>query len=128
VKIISILCILSSSCFAASPGSATSDPDNVYLRSGAPAPYEGILMPLPRAQRVNVLEMQAANSATVVGLQTDEMALMNTRINNAATEKARLAKSLESERSTSFLSKAGYFILGAAVTGLLSYGAMKAYK
>jgi hypothetical protein len=119
-KLISILCILTSlSAFAE---------DNVALKKGDVAAFDGILMPLDRAQRVNLMQIDLSTCTKVSGLKDDENKILNDRINNLNAENTNLSQRLVSSKEAGMWDKVGFFIIGAALTTVVAYGAVRATR
>lgn len=93
---------------------ASTDPDNVYLKSGAPAPFDLIGFPLPRAERVRLMEIDFSTCTKRLDLSTQDNALYQQRVDNFSKENTRLSEL--NAKNNSFLSEFGMYFLGVAST------------
>jgi hypothetical protein len=116
-KIIALLLILSIQ-------SAISE-EAVPLQKGQPAPYTGYEIDQAKVISIRNLGIDNDSKTRINSNLTQENALLQQRVTNAQQESAALSKQLAEQRDTSFFSKAGYFIAGALVTGLIGYGVYK---
>lgn len=93
--------------------------DSIHLNNGQIAPFEGYLLPPEKITefRNDSIDLDFYKKTNInLGIEIQDY---NTRLLNYQTENQNLNKQL-SESNNSFWSKAGFFILGCAVTGLLA--------
>lgn len=104
------------------------DDQAVYLTKGQPAPFTGYLITQDQANtaRKNSIDLGAQLKINIELM--DENSLLNQRLSNAQQQDTFLSKQLVDEQDKGFFSKAGYFLLGAGITGLLAYGTEHALK
>jgi hypothetical protein len=106
--------------------STAGDQPSVALTQGQAAPYAGVLVSPDRVQRIDDLSNNLATQTNIVSLQQQEIDILNTRIKNANDEANNLSKRLSEQDSHSHLYEVTMFVLGAGVTGLVSYGIFRA--
>jgi hypothetical protein len=99
--------------------------DAVFLPINKPAPFTGYLITPDKANSIRNDSIDLSTQVHVNSNLTQENALLNQRLTNSQQQGDYLSKQLVSERDSSFLSKAAFFVFGAAVTGLISYGIYK---
>lgn len=99
-----------------------------YIDQGTPAPFSGYLMNDERAKRVRDISIDLESTKKINALLTEEKGILTQRLTESKEHIDYLSKELISTRDMSFLPKAGYFLLGAVLTGLVSYGAAKAIR
>lgn len=100
----------------------------VYLNKSDPAPFAGYLLTPDKATKVYNLNLELQSEQKINSLMMQEQDVYAKRLTNAQTENDQLSKQLVSQQDKSFVSKVGYFVLGAVLTGLISYGAMRTLK
>jgi hypothetical protein len=119
MRLIALLLILSNPVFAA-------DPDNVSLVQGEPAPYSGILMPIPRAQRVELMNIDLSTCTKRLDLSVQDNNIAQDRNTKLTAEVTRLN---EEKSSGGFLSSTvGGFVLGLGSAILMAYGISRATR
>lgn len=102
-------------------GVYASDTQSTLLNKGDVAPYQGMLLTPDAANkvRIDVLELDYQKTATTN--LTSEVSDYQQRLKNYQDENNNLSDRL-AKSDTGFFAKAGFFILGAAITGVLAYG------
>jgi len=100
------------------------DPDNVALIHGDIAPFDGILFPLSRAERVRLMDIDLSTCNKRLNLAAEDNELATTRLNNMQTEVKDLRE--QAEKKGGFWNDFGMFLLGAGTAVLISYGLHKA--
>lgn len=108
--------------------SARSEDSAIPLTKGQAAPYTGYEITPDQAVKVRNLSIDNDTASHINSNLTQENALLNTRLTNAQTQNESLSKQLVETRDSSFLSKAGFFILGAVITGAISVGVYRTTK
>lgn len=106
-----------------------------YLNKGDVAPYEGYLFSIEAEKKLRVTDQELTLCTEKNDLLTKSVAI-NLELTTVYKNKAdlyqqhseNLSKQLLAEKSDSFLSKGFYFVLGAALTGLVAYGAAHAVR
>jgi hypothetical protein len=105
----------------------------VYLDQNQKAPFSGILIPEDKLQelRKSVLDVSTQKEINLslqrsVDLYKQNQTLLETKVNTLSDQNNKLSDSLYSARETSNIEKFGYFVAGALLTGLTSYGIYKA--
>lgn len=99
--------------------------DAVHLNKGEAAPMDGYEISPDKAVKIRNLAIDLDTQKEINTNLTQENSLMNQRLVNAQQQDDRLSKELVETKDSSFLGKAAFFIFGAAVTGLVSYGVYK---
>lgn len=107
---------------------AVDDNSVVYLPKNNPAPFSGYLITPAKADKVHDINVELKSQQKINGLLQEEQDLYVKRLQNSQAESDRLAKQLVDERDKSFFNKAGYFVLGAVLTGFISYGLVRSLK
>jgi hypothetical protein len=104
------------------PSVGWSDEGAVYLPKGNAAPFSGFLITEEKANKIRQkdLDLELANKSLEIKIK--EIELFEGRISRANNEIDRLSK------KDGFFTKVGFFILGAAVTTVVAYGASQAVK
>lgn len=105
-----------------------SDPSVVQLKKSDPAPFAGYLITPAKVQKIYQLQVDLDAEKHVNQLLTSEQALYDKRIANAQNEVDSLSKELSENRDKSIFTKAGYFIFGAVVTGVIAYGVARSMR
>lgn len=103
-----------------------SDPDNVSLVQGEAAPYSGILMPVPRAQRVELINIDLATCTKRLDLGLQDNDLAQKRVTNLTAENTRLEEA--NAKKSGFWPEFGSFVLGAGMAVLITFGVSRATK
>ena len=116
-KCITIILLFSTIC------SADVQHDSIQLNAGQVAPFTGYLLPPDKVLQFRSDEIDLDFYKKTNGNLNLEITDYQTRVKNYQDENAELAKQVAS--SDNFFSKAGYFVLGALITGLVSYGVYK---
>jgi hypothetical protein len=104
------------------------DDQPVYLPKNTPAPYNGYLVPEKTVNDMRNTTIELDAEKKINSMLTDEQAVMNERLTNSKNESDTLSKELASERSNAFLTKVGFFVLGAAAATLVAYGTVKTLR
>jgi hypothetical protein len=95
------------------------DPDNVSLIQGQTAPYAGILFPVPRAQRIELMTIDLSTCTKRLDLSIEDLAVGQERNTNLKAEVTRLN---EEKNSRPFFSTGtGGFILGLGSAILMAW-------
>lgn len=102
--------------------------DVVPLNSGDKAPFTGYLISQETANSIRINKIDLDSTKKILSLTQDENKLLELRITNANGEVDRLSKQLVTERSGDILSKVGFFVLGAVITGFVAYGTTRIIK
>jgi hypothetical protein len=105
---------------------ATADQPSIALSQGQTAPYAGVLIDPARAQRIDDLELNYSHLVTINNLKDQDMKILNDRLNNADAEMDKLSSKVTADDNHTHLYEVGFFILGAGLTGLVSYGIFRA--
>jgi hypothetical protein len=107
-------------CMLLSPLSALADdPDNVYLKKGDPAPFALIGFPLPRAERVRLMEIDFSTCTKRLDLSIQDNSAYEERVTNLRAEVKELRE--EVSKKSGFWHDFGGFIGGAATVLLLAF-------
>jgi hypothetical protein len=120
-KLVSLICILT--CLQAYGGD-----DVIHLDKGSPAPFSGFLITPDKADSIRNMKIDLDTANKVNAVLLDNQKIYEERVNNYKSHSEDLAKQVESLKDNSMLSKVGFFVLGAAVTGLVAYGTTRALK
>jgi len=116
-KLLVLLMLVSQVGFAA-------DPDNVFLHKNDLAPYDGIIFPLPRAERVELMTIDLSTCTKRLNLSIQDNEKADERIANFTAEVKTLRD--ENASKSTFLSQFGMFLLGAGTAVLITYGVHRA--
>jgi hypothetical protein len=106
-------------------GITDSSPQAVQVNKGQAAPFNGYLITPEKAVDLRNMSIDNDTNKKVNANLTEENGLLSERLKNSQDQDAYLSKQLVENRDASFLSKAAFFVFGAAVTGLISYGIYK---
>ena len=107
---------------------AVADGDAIFLEQGKTAPFTGYLITQDKANKIRLMDidLQIANKLNT-GLQS-ENDILRQRLDNSQQQIDILSKRVIEAKDDSFFSKAGYFILGSLITGLIGYGVYRSSK
>lgn len=97
------------------------DDQAVLLQKDDRATFTGYLVTPTKIQSLYNLNIDYQTQQHINQNLNLEITDYQTRIKNYQDQNQELAKRIETS-DTGFFSKVGYFILGAAITGLVSYG------
>lgn len=100
----------------------------VYLEKGKPSPIDGFGITVEKAKSIRILDLNYQFEQKKTAALTEENGLVMQRLANAQEQNQSLARQLVEQRDSSFFSKAGFFILGAATTTLIAYGVSHAVR
>jgi len=100
---------------------AQADQESVALKAGDKAPYDGILLSIPRAERVRLMDIDLTSCLKISDLKDKELSIQDLRITNANKTITELSEKV-SKKEDSLLSSIGMFLLGAATATLITYG------
>lgn len=114
-KLLTIILLFSQLCLAE---------DSVQLGKGQLAPFDGFLLPKER-----IIELKNQDlDFQFVNKENSNLKLINQdyekRLNLYIEQNDKLAKRV-TESDTNVFEKAGFFILGAVITGAIGYGVYK---
>ena len=122
MKLLSVIIIT----FIALESSRASDPV-VALEQGDKAPFKGFLFSPAREKELRLLDVSLgyykdlSNSLMIINkAQEDSLNKFEARLEKKDQRIDQL-----SNRDNSFFEKAGYFLLGAVITGVISYGTVQ---
>lgn len=122
-KFIALILLISTPVFG--------DTNVTHLLPGNPAPYEGYLFTIPAEKELRLTDAKLNYEQDLNIYLTkinDEyrqtVDVMQTRIKDQGNEMEQLAKI----KSPGFFGKEFYFVLGAVLSGLVSYGVYKSSK
>ena len=101
-RVVALLLILSTPAFA--------DPDNVALAQGQAAPYAGILFPVARAQRVQLMSIDLDTCTKRLNLANENESIFQQRTDNLVADNTRLYE--EKTNPGFFSTPVGGFVLG----------------
>lgn len=106
--------------------------DVAYLPKGTPTPYEGYLFSPLKEREVRLtgetLKYCDKSKELMISLLQDiesKDKILNDRLNLRDVQIDNLSKRLIEAKDDSFLSKTGFFILGAIITGGIAFGVSK---
>lgn len=106
------------------------DNDVVSLLKGQPAPFDGLLFTIPKAEDLKRSVVERDNYKLLseslersIDLFKKNDELNNQKVNILLEQNDKLAKNLYEARSTSTAERVLWFGLGLAVTGMAIYGA-----
>lgn len=100
----------------------------VFLKKGTPAGYDGYEITPAQAEKARENSIDLGSQLKINAALVDENNVITQRLTNAQQQDTFLSKQLEAEKDNGLLSKVGFFVLGAAVTGLISYGVYRTTK
>lgn len=114
------------------PSYAVDTEDAVYILKHDPAPYDGVLLPLKKAEQVRreLIEadaLKAINESYVksILLYKQTLQLSDQKYNTLLDQNDKLALALTESRKSNDLQKILWFGLGVLATGFAVYGAKK---
>jgi hypothetical protein len=102
--------------------------DAKYLRQNDLAPFSGYLISPEKAEKIRLMDIDLNTSRKIVEGLNEENQILDLRLKAAKDHIDFQAKELVEARDQGFFTKTGYFLLGAIITGLISYGAAQAYR
>lgn len=97
------------------------------INKGEPAPFQGFIMDRERADAIRNNDLDKQYTGKENGYLKKDNELLNQRVNLAQTQIDSLSKQVV-EGKDNFWTKAGFFILGAAVTTGLAFGVSRATR
>src|SRR6267142_3267332 len=100
--------------------------DYALLNKDDKAPFKGYLISEEKGMKLKLMDLDLQSKIKVIDLQQQEQLVMQQRLTNSENEVNQLNKQLENVKDNSIWGKVGFFILGAAVTGLVAYGVTRA--
>lgn len=109
-------------------GTSVADDSAVYLPKDKPAPFTGYLLTEEKAKKVVDLSIDLDSQKRVNALLMEENKVLEERVSNARKHVDHLSKALTESQDTGFFTKAGYFVLGAIVTGAIAYGTVQTLR
>lgn len=95
-----------------------------YLGQNDPAPYAGYLFTPEATKQLRVDAIELDGSKRLNQYYSEQINTYETRLKDYQQQNNELSSRLASS-DTSFFSKAGYFIFGAVLTGMIAYGVYK---
>lgn len=106
--------------------------DVTVVKKGAIVPYDGVLFSMDKEQEVrserNVLQKRVLLLSDLNEINNKEIEILSSRL-KLYQEKTKELSELEVKREeSSFFKNALYFISGAIVTGVISYGVIQANR
>lgn len=110
---------------------AVAQDDVVHLNQGNPAPFDGYLFSPSKEKELRLLDSNVNyykslnNSLDIINkAQSDNLDKMSQRLTIRDQQLDLVTKRL-SETNAGFFEKAGFFILGSVITGVIGYGVYK---
>lgn len=100
----------------------------VYLPKGSVTPFEGYLFDQEKAEKVRNLKIDYDTTNRLLDNYKGENAVIMERLANAQEHNKVLAQRIVDLKDDNFFNKVGYFVLGAVVTGVISYGVVQTLK
>jgi len=100
----------------------------VFLPSGSVTKYDGYLITQDIADKARENKIDLDAKTRILKLMQDENVILEQRLTNTQTEMDRLSKAVVEERNSNGINKFTYFLLGAAATTLIAYGASRAVR
>jgi hypothetical protein len=97
----------------------------VYLPKGGVAGFSGYEITPDQATKVRNNQIDLSTQTKLNTNLTEENSLLNQRVSNAQVQNESLSKQLVEQKDTGVFAKIGMFVLGAGITGLVSYGIYK---
>lgn len=95
--------------------------DAVFLDINKPAPFAGFLLSKDKVMQLRNEDIDLTYSKKENDNLKLEITDYQTRVNNYKTENESLAERLQ-KSNAGFFEKAGFFIMGSLITGLIGYG------
>lgn len=125
IKFSWIGCALIITLILSTVSNSFADGDAVYLPKDNKAPFDGFLITPDKAEKVRNMDIDLQIKTRQLKGEQDVNAILTQRLDFSQKETDSLSKRLIESRDESIFTKAGYFILGAVVTGGLAYGIYK---
>ncbi len=104
------------------------DQPSISLTQGQPAPFTGVLVDPARIQRIDNLQLDYEHLVKVDSLKDEDIKVLNDRVNNSNKEVQDLASRVVTQDNSSHWKELGSFVLGAVLTGAISWGVVKVVK
>lgn len=109
--------------------------DVVRLEQGNPAPFSGYLFSdqVEKQTRYRLIEADYTDKRnqqlqTIISNYEQQISIYDKRLELYKNTSEELAKQVVSNKDVSFWEKSLYFILGATLTGIVSYGVVNTLK
>lgn len=108
---------------------AEDEPDNeksTYLKAGQVVPFTGYLITPTTADKVRQNKIELGQLKIRLDFAATKEQSQATYIDTIYKQNQELAKAVVETKDDAFISKVGFFLLGSALAGLISYGVYSA--
>src|SRR3990167_4492062 len=108
---------------------AEDEPDNeksTHVKAGQVVPFTGYLITPTTAEKVRQNKIQLEQLKVRLDFAATKEQSQATYIDTIYKQNQELAKAVVETKDDAFISKVGFFLLGSALAGLISYGVYSA--
>lgn len=94
----------------------------VWLEATKPAPFSGFLLTKEKTDKLIDATIERDSLKRINSYLEQDNKVLLSRLDNDREHIKNLNSMLSDTKETSFLAKASFFVMGAVITGLISYG------
>jgi len=107
---------------------AFGDDEATTLAKGQPAPFSGFLITREKAEKIRLMDLNLQFQTKRGDILQTQVNLLQDQNNKNIEHISNLSSTIAESKSDNIYGKIGFFVLGAVLTGFVSYGIYRSAK